>query len=81
VKGTSVGFAVVNGWFHELTGVNMELYNITDWLGLVPVLICMIFGWIGLVQWIRRKSIFKVDYDVIILGVYYVWIWQKSDYH
>lgn len=72
VKGTSVGFAVINCWFHKLTGVHMKLYDITDWLGLVPVFICMIFGGLGLVQWIRRKSIFKVDYDIIILGIYYV---------
>ena len=50
----------------------MEIYNITDWLGLVPVFICMIFGVIGLYQWVKRRSIFKVDCDIIFLGIYYI---------
>ena len=56
VNGTDVGFATINTWFHNLTGVNMTLYTITDWLGLVPVFICMIFGFIGLFQLIKRLS-------------------------
>ena len=72
VNGTSVGFATINTWFHDLTGVNMTLYNITDWLGLVPVFICMVFGVLGLFQLIKRRSLLKVDFDIIVLGVYYV---------
>ena len=72
VEGTDVGFATLNTWFHSVTGVNMELYNITDWLGLVPVFVCITFGIVGLVQLIKRRSFFKVDRDIIFLGVYYV---------
>ena len=72
VKGTNIGFATINSWFHSLTGVNMTLYTITDWLGLVPIFICMIFGLVGLIQLIQRKNLLKVDFDIIILGVYYV---------
>ena len=71
-NGTNIGFATINCWFHKLTGVHMTIYTITDWLGLVPVFICMVFGCIGLTQLIKRKSLFKVDYDIISLGVYYV---------
>ena len=39
-----VGFASWNVWFHHLTGVNMTLYAVTDWLGLVPLLVCGCFG-------------------------------------
>ena len=72
VKGTNIGFATINSWFHSLTGVNMTLYTITDWLGLVPIFICMFFGLVGLVQLVKRKNLLKVDFDIIILGVYYV---------
>lgn len=72
VNGTDIGFADFNLWFHSLTDVNMTLYNITDWLGLVPVFICMVFGGFGFIQLIKRKSLFKVDGDIIALGVYYV---------
>lgn len=71
-EGTDIGFATFNCWFHKLTGVNMTIYTITDWLGLVPVFICMIFGAIGLIQLIKRKSLFKVDCDIIFLGIYYI---------
>ena len=33
VNGTDIGFATINCWFHQLTGVHMEIYTITDWLG------------------------------------------------
>lgn len=72
VNGTSVGFADINKWFHSLTGVDMTLYNITDWLGLVPVFVCMVFGLVGFIQLIKRKSLLNVDTDIIFLGVYYV---------
>ena len=70
--GTDIGFAAFNGWFHELTGVHMTIYIITDWLGLVPLFICMLFCGIGFVQLVKRRSLFKVDYDIIFWGIYYV---------
>lgn len=69
--GTEVGFASWNSWFHELTGVHMQLYALTDWLGLVPVLICMMFGCLGIFQLFRRKDLRKVDVDILLLGIYY----------
>ena len=50
----------------------MMLYVITDWLGLVPIFVCMFFGGIGLAQLIKRRSLWKVDRDIIVLGIYYV---------
>ena len=72
LNNTNVGFATLNTWFHSLTGANMTLYTITDWLGLVPVFVGMSFGFLGLVQLIKRKNLLKVDFDIVILGVYYV---------
>lgn len=71
-NGTDIGFASFNRWFHKLTGVHMAIYIITDWLGLIPLFVCMIFGGIGFVQLVKRRSLFKVDYDIIFLGIYYV---------
>ena len=72
VSGTDIGFATINCWFLQLTGVHMGIYVITDWLGLVPIFICMVFGMIGCVQLVKRRSLFKVDYDIIFLGIYYI---------
>ena len=69
---SAVGFASLNGAFHKLTGVNMTLYHITDWLGLVPVAFSFGFAILGLVQWFKRKSICRVDYNLFILGGFYI---------
>lgn len=71
-RGSSVGFASLNRFVHSLTGVQLTLYVITDWLGLVPIGVCMGFALLGLVQWIRRKSICRVDADVLLLGGFYL---------
>ena len=71
-NGTNIGFATFNLWFHKLIGVHMSIYTITDWLGLVPIFVCMLFGILGLVQLIQRRSLYKVDIDILILGIYYV---------
>ena len=71
-NGTEIGFATINVWFHRFTGVHLLVYTITDWLGLVPIIICMCFGVLGLVQLVKRRSLFTVDSDILMLGVYYV---------
>lgn len=69
---SKVGFAVLNGWFHGITGVNWLLYNLTDWLGLVPLCFCFGFAILGLTQLIKRRSLLKVDNDIIVLGGFYI---------
>ena len=71
-NGTEIGFATVNVWFHRLIGVHLLVYTITDWLGLVPIIICMCFGTLGLAQLVKRRSLLKVDFDILLLGAYYV---------
>ena len=73
-QSTEVGFSELNSWFHTLTGVHMIFYVITDWLGLVPIFVCMLFGCIGMAQLVKKKKIARVDYDIIILGIYYVFV-------
>lgn len=71
---TTVGFATLNYKIHQLIGVHLTMYQITDWLGIIPFLNCAIFAMLGLIQLIKRKSLQKVDCDIILLGVYYVLI-------
>lgn len=71
-NGTDIGFAAFNCRLHRLIGVHMTLYTITDWMGIVPIVVCLGFAGVGLVQLIRRRSLFKVDPDIIVLGLYYV---------
>ena len=71
-NGSFVGFATLNAAFHQFTGVHMVIYTITDWLGLVPVAFGFGFAILGLVQWIKRKKICKVDFSIWVLGGFYI---------
>lgn len=71
-EGSLVGFASVNGPFHKLTGVNMFWYKASEILGYAALLSCVFFGLFGFVQIIKRKSVLKVDRDLLYLGIYYV---------
>lgn len=71
-KGSWVGLAAMNGWFHQLTGVHMFLYAITDWLELVPFGFMLAFALLGLLQWVRRKKLLRVDADLLLLGGFYL---------
>ena len=50
----------------------MIWYHITDWLGIIPIFMAMVYSLIGLIQLIKRKSLFKVDKEIIILGLFYL---------
>ena len=71
-NGSEVGFAALNGFIHDVTGVHMELYIITDWMGLVPMFAAFGFAVLGLVQLIKRRSFLKVDYSILVLGGFYI---------
>ena len=71
-NGSSVGFSFINGFVKELIGTNMILYTITDWLGLIPIATVIGFAILGLVQWIKRKSLLKVDSSLFVLGAFYI---------
>lgn len=69
--GSVVGLATLNGLFHNFTGVHMALYHITDLLSIIPLGIVSFFGLMGLTQWVRRKKLRHVDYDILALGGFY----------
>ena len=71
-EGTSIGLSHVNGFFFGLFGVNMLWYHVTDWLGIAAILTAGVFAVLGLVQLIKRRSIKKVDREILLLGGLYV---------
>lgn len=71
-QNSEVGFATINGFFHNLFDYNETWYNITKYLGLIPFIGIFCYAILGLTQLIKRKSIFKVDKKLIILGIFYI---------
>ena len=69
--GGEVGFASVNLAFHKFTGVHLRLYELTDALSVIPIGTAAVFAAMGAVQLVRRKSLFKVDFDILVLGGFY----------
>ena len=71
-EGSTVGLATLNRLVRDAIGVRTELYLITDWLGLIPMVTAAGFGILGLWQWIKRRRITLVDRDILALGGLYV---------
>ena len=71
-QGSAVGFATVNGEVFQLLGVHFLWYHITDWLGVVAIAIAFGFAVAGLYQWVKRKSLRKVDRHILVLGGFYL---------
>ncbi len=69
---TPVGFAVFNGWVHEEIGVHLWWYALTDWLGLLFVTVGVGFAGMGAIQLFKRHNIWKVDREILWLGVLYI---------
>ena len=68
---TSIGLAGFNQAFHNATGEIGSLYLITKLLGYAALLFAGLFALAGIIQWVRRKSLKKVDREILCLGGLY----------
>ncbi len=71
-EGTEVGFAKLNQTMSALIGTNLLWYKITDWMGLIPIGVAFCFAVMGASQMVKRRSLLKVDKNLLILGVFYI---------
>lgn len=69
--GTTIGLSHLNMGFATLTGINVIWYKITTVLGVFLLIFAGGFALIGLLQLIQRKSLLKVDYEILSLGGLY----------
>ena len=71
-NGSNIGFSTLNRSVFDNIGVNMTWYNITNCLGIISIIIALAYVLIGLIQLVKRKNVFKVDKEIIALGIFYV---------
>ena len=71
-EGTRVGLSHFNRFVFDLFGVRFLWYTITDWLGVAAILTAFFFAAVGLVQLIKRRSLRKVDREILLLGTLYL---------
>lgn len=66
-----VGFATVNTAVANTLGYNNTCYKISKYLGYAALLFVAGYGLVGLMQLVMRKSFFKVDKEIYMLGGFY----------
>lgn len=75
--GSEIGWASlnypVNAFFaeHQFLGGQHFWYTLTNVFGIVAIVTASAFACLGLVQLIRRRSLLKVDREIIMLGIMY----------
>lgn len=69
--GGIVGLATINQFVFSRLGVNMLWYEITEWIGIVAVLVAASFAGLGMYQLVKERSLRKVDGELILLGGFY----------
>ena len=67
-----IGLSKLNVSLHEKFGVHLGWYTLTNILGYLAILIGIGFAAIGGLQLIYRRSILKVDKEILLLGCLYV---------
>lgn len=66
-EGSSVGLSALNKAFADIVGTNMIWYDVTEYLGYCEIGLALGFILLAAVQAFRRKSVKKVDRDLILL--------------
>ncbi len=71
-EGTSVGFASINGAVQSAFPYNDFFYALTTYLGYIALFAVLVYGLLGVLQLMKRKSLKKVDHQLICLGIFFV---------
>lgn len=70
-SGNNVGLSHLNQFVFDLFGANTSCYTLTQLLGYFAILVALGFAALGFLQLIKRKSLLKVDREILFLGALY----------
>lgn len=71
-QNTMVGFSGINGLVHKLFPYNETYYKISKYTAIICFIFPVFFSVMGIGQWIRRKSMFKIDRELWGLLILYI---------
>ena len=71
-EGSNIGFASLNVAVHEFFGMHLFWYKLTQLLGVAAIAVAAVFAVVGFIQFIKRKSLLKVDKKILMLGAIYI---------
>ena len=69
---SKVGFASLNNYVEGLLPYNETFYKVSKYLGFLPFLFVGIYGLLGLIDLIKKKSFKKMEQRYLVLGLFYV---------
>ena len=71
-QNTKVGFSTINHFISMKIGYHETFYLISKILGMIPFVFILFYALIGLKQMIRKRSLLKVDNEILLLGLFYI---------
>ena len=60
-NGSLVGFATINQLVFDTLKTNDTLYHLTEWVGILPIFIALLYALVGFGELIKAKDLRKVD--------------------
>lgn len=67
-----VGFATINQLVFDTLKTNDTLYHLTEWVGILPIFIALLYALVGFGELIKTKDLRKVDKNLLSLAVFYI---------
>ena len=71
-NGSLVGFATINQLVFDTLKTNDTLYHLTEWVGILPIFIALLYALVGFGELIKAKDLRKVDKNLLSLAVFYI---------
>ena len=69
---SEVGFASINGAFHDKLGFNDTFYTVSKYAGYLALVLVVFYAFTGLIELLQKKSLKEVNKALYALAAFYV---------